>query len=106
MSDAASVNVLIAMLAANFPGRFLPAIISDRCIGPLNTLIPTCIISSTMIWLWAGVTTPSALFVVACFYGFMSAGIQSLFSVTGYSFSIGEDLVRFKLLLNTRAGAD
>ena len=93
MSNSASVSVLIAMLAANLPGRFVPAIISDRCIGPLNTLIPACILSSIMFWLWTGVTTSSALFVVACLYGFVSAGIQSLFSVTAYSFSLGEDLV-------------
>lgn len=68
------------MLAANLPGRILPAILSDRCFGPLNTLIPGCLFSSAVIFLWIGTTTTAGLFILACFYGFASAGIQALFS--------------------------
>ncbi|KAK5015461.1 hypothetical protein LTR39_002600 [Cryomyces antarcticus] len=77
------------MNACNLPGRFLPALISDRCIGPLNTLIPACLLSSMFIWMWVGTTTHSALLVVACFYGFACAGTQVLYASTVHSFCLG-----------------
>lgn len=89
LSQSASVNLLIFMSAANLPGRFLPALISDRCIGPLNTIIPSAFLSSATIWLWAASeTTHSSLIVIACFYGFVSAGIQVLYTPTVYSFCL------------------
>lgn len=77
------------MLAANLPGRFLPALLSDRCIGPLNTLIPSVLLSSAIIWLWAvSGDNRSSLTVIACFYGFASAGIQVLYAPTVYTFCL------------------
>lgn len=81
-----SFNLVIAMNTTNALGRFIPGLISDVCIGPLNTLIPTAFISSTLIFLWTGATTPGALFLVACFYGFAAAGIQSLYLAVVFSF--------------------
>ncbi|KAI7505823.1 hypothetical protein KC367_g314 [Hortaea werneckii] len=51
MSNTAATNLLIFMLAANLPGRFLPALISDKCIGPLNTIIPSIFLSAAVIGL-------------------------------------------------------
>lgn len=68
------------MLAANLPGRIIPALLSDRCFGPLNTLVPSCLLSAVVIFLWIGTTTPAGLFILASIYGFISAGIQALFS--------------------------
>ena len=77
LSDTAATNLLVFMLAANLPGRFLPALISDKCIGPLNTIIPSVFLSSAVIWLWAvSGKNKESLTVIACFYGFVSAGIQ------------------------------
>ncbi|KAM0722722.1 hypothetical protein Q7P37_002163 [Cladosporium fusiforme] len=91
LSDTDATNLLIFMLAANLPGRFLPALISDKCIGPLNTIIPAAFLSSAVIWLWAaGSTDPSrfTLTIVACFYGFVSAGVQVLYAPTVYTFCL------------------
>ncbi|KAI9698348.1 MAG: hypothetical protein M1820_007510 [Bogoriella megaspora] len=93
MKDRECVDVLLTMIACNLFGRFIPAIISDRYTGPLNTLIPSCILSAIVIFLWATVGHPASLFVAAGFYGFVSAGIQSLFAVVAYGFSVGDDLL-------------
>lgn len=93
LSDTASTNLLIYMLAANLPGRFIPALISDKCIGPLNTIIPAAFLSSAVIWLWtASSASPNqaSLTVVACFYGFVSAGVQVLYAPTVYTFCLYE----------------
>ncbi|KAI4112554.1 MAG: hypothetical protein LQ341_007847, partial [Variospora aurantia] len=66
--------------AANLPGRFLPPLISDSCLGPLNTLIPCTFLTSTLLFLWLGAETPTAIHLLACFYGFAAAGIQSLYN--------------------------
>jgi predicted MFS family arabinose efflux permease len=91
LSDTASTNLLIFMLAANLPGRFLPVLISDKCIGPLNTIIPAAFLSSAVIWLWAASSAhpnQASLTVIACFYGFVSAGVQVLYAPTVYSFCL------------------
>jgi predicted MFS family arabinose efflux permease len=91
LSDTASTNLLIFMLAANLPGRFLPALLSDKCIGPLNTIIPAAFLSSAVIWLWAvssALPNQASLTVIACFYGFVSAGVQVLYAPTVYSFCL------------------
>ena len=91
LSDAASTNLLIFMLLANLPGRFIPALISDKCIGPLNTIIPATFLSSAMVWLWAATSeraTQVGLTVTACFYGFVSAGVQVLYAPTVYAFCL------------------
>lgn len=89
MTPTSATNVLLALLASNIPGRLLPSLLADRCIGPLNTLIPSTLISAMVVFLWIGTATPSALYVVACFYGFASAGLQSLYAVTVHSFNVG-----------------
>ena len=89
MFNTASTNLLIFMLAANLPGRILPALISDRCIGPLNTIIPGIFLSSAVIWLWAASGEgQGSLTVIACFYGFVSAGIQAVYAPTAYAFCL------------------
>lgn len=86
MTTSMSFNLLIAMNTTNMVGRFIPGLISDGCIGPLNTLIPTAFISSILIFLWTGVTTQNGLFLIGCFYGFAAAGIQSLYLAVVFSF--------------------
>lgn len=91
LSDTASTNLLIFMLLANLPGRFVPALISDKCIGPLNTITPAAFLSSAVVWLWAATSenaTHAGLLVTACFYGFVSAGVQVLYAPTVYAFCL------------------
>ncbi|KAL1859343.1 hypothetical protein Plec18170_002459 [Paecilomyces lecythidis] len=96
MTAMKSVNLLVAMNACNLAGRFIPNIISDACIGPMNTLIPTSILSAIFIFTWIGANTETALFIVACLYGFFAAGIQSLYVTTIFSFS-GTDRKKLSL---------
>lgn len=91
LSDTSATNLLIFMLLANLPGRFVPALISDKCIGPLNTIIPAAFLSSAVIWLWVASSSHpnhASLLVVACFYGFVSAGVQVLYAPTVYTFCL------------------
>ena len=91
LSDTAATNLLLYMLAANLPGRFVPALISDKCIGPLNTIIPAAFLSSAVLWLWTVTSAhpnQASLTVVACFYGFVSAGVQVLYAPTVYTFCL------------------
>ncbi|MCJ1482156.1 hypothetical protein MMC06_002318 [Schaereria dolodes] len=74
------------MNAANLPGRFLPNLISDACIGPLNTIIPSTTMAALFIFLWISSTTHTSLLITACLYGFAAAGLQSLYNATVYSF--------------------
>ncbi|KAL8675864.1 MAG: hypothetical protein Q9224_007366, partial [Gallowayella concinna] len=80
LSATEAVNLLILMNAANLPGRFVPSLISDTCLGPLNTLIPCTFFTSCILFLWLGSSTSTSIHLVACFYGFAAAGIQSLYN--------------------------
>ncbi|KAL8987367.1 MAG: hypothetical protein Q9169_008708, partial [Polycauliona sp. 2 TL-2023] len=82
LSSTQAVNLLILMNASNLPGRFLPPLISDTCLGPLNTLIPCTFLTSSILFLWLGSSTSTSIHLVACFYGFAAAGIQSLYNAT------------------------
>lgn len=96
LTDTASTNLLIFMLVANLPGRFVPALISDKCIGPLNTTIPAAFLSSAAIWLWVAISAQpnhASLTVIACFYGFVSAGVQVLYVPTVYTFCLDASTV-------------
>jgi predicted MFS family arabinose efflux permease len=75
------------MNAANLPGRFLPNLISDACIGPLNTVIPATFLAATQLFAWIGATNHTSLILVACFYGFWAAGLQSLYNTTIVEFT-------------------
>lgn len=86
LSNSSATNLLILMNVANLPGRFLPALISDACIGPLNTIIPSTFLAAMLIFLWIGASTHTALLIVACLYGFAAAGLQSLYNATIYGF--------------------
>lgn len=82
LSNKAATDLLIFMLTANLPGRFIPAIISDKFIGPLNTIVPSAILSSAVLWVWAATETNRiSLTIIACVYGFLSAGVQVCFDI-------------------------
>lgn len=93
MSPTNAINLLVAMNASNLIGRFLPNYISDACIGPLNTIIPSTFFSALMLFLWIGAATPTSLYLIASMYGFAAAGLQSLYTTTIFSF-IGNDRTR------------
>ncbi|KDB21309.1 hypothetical protein H109_06755 [Trichophyton interdigitale MR816] len=86
MTSQMSLNLLIAMNTCNMLGRLIPGIISDACLGPLNTVIPFVFVSATFIFSWIGVDSVTSIYLTGCFYGFAAAAIQSLYLPTVFSF--------------------
>jgi MFS family permease len=63
-------------------GRIVPSHLADRYFGPLNTLIPSVVVSSLMAFCWIAVTSRGGLYVWAVVYGISSSCIQALFPAT------------------------
>lgn len=75
-----STNLLLATLAANLPGRFLPNFTATVLNAPLGTLIVFTLLSGALMFAWIAAKAVPATYAVVCFYGFTSGGIQSLFA--------------------------
>lgn len=80
LNNHTSVTLLILMNATNLPGRLLPPLLSDRLLGPVNTIIPCIFLTSIFLFVWIGATSQTAITVVACFYGFFSGAVQGLYN--------------------------
>ena len=87
LNPTESISLLIAMNASNLPGRVLPNLISDACLGPLNTIIPSTFLAAMQVFVWIGTASKTSLTIIACFYGFAAAGMQSLYNATIFSFA-------------------
>lgn len=74
-------NMVIIMNAVGLPGRLIPNYFADKRIGPLNLLIPICLVVGILLLTWTCVTTYAGLIIWGCFYGLFAAGVQSLFPV-------------------------
>ncbi|KAH8585944.1 major facilitator superfamily domain-containing protein [Bisporella sp. PMI_857] len=79
MSPKDSLNLLLVMNAIGIPGRIVPAILADRWLGPVNTLILFVISSGLLVYCWAAAHTINGLWAIVIIYGFFGAGVQSLF---------------------------
>ncbi|QIX01135.1 hypothetical protein AMS68_006652 [Peltaster fructicola] len=89
LSDTTATNMLIYMLLANLPGRLIPALASDMRFGPLNTMIPITVLSAIILCIWAAVKPDqSSLTAIACWYGFVSGGIQALYAPSIHAFCL------------------
>ncbi|KAK4983712.1 hypothetical protein LTR66_008730 [Elasticomyces elasticus] len=78
-SQEESITLLLVLNAAGVPGRLLPNWISDKFLGPLNTMIPFTLISALLLYCWISIASVPKLLVFAVFYGFFSSGMLSLF---------------------------
>lgn len=56
----------------------MPNLWADK-VGPLNIMIPTCLITGIALLSWIAVKTPGELYAWTVFYGIAAGGIQSLF---------------------------
>jgi len=63
-------------------GRILPAYLSDRYFGALNTLIPATMLSAVIVFCWAAVDSRGGLWAFSCIYGLVSSTIQSMWPAT------------------------
>ena len=79
MSPSSSLNQLLVLNGIGIPGRILPAMLSDRMLGPLNTYIPLCLVSGVFMYCWIVVDSTTGLYIWAVVYGLVGAGVQGMF---------------------------
>ncbi|MCJ1237141.1 hypothetical protein MMC14_005125 [Varicellaria rhodocarpa] len=79
ISSTSSLNLLLVLNAIGVPGRIVPAILADRFLGPVNTIIIFVSLSGILIYCWAAVSSLGGLWAFSLVYGFFGAGVQSLF---------------------------
>lgn len=77
-----SINLLITLNGVGVIGRVVPNFLADRYFGPLNSIIPVVILSSTLCFCWIAVDSRGGLYAWTVVYGLVGAAIQSLFPAT------------------------
>ncbi|KAF7594167.1 hypothetical protein BBP40_010016 [Aspergillus hancockii] len=85
VSDYTSFSVLMIMNGLGLPGRLIPAYISDRYSGPVNTFIPVSAAAAILLYSWIAVNSLGGLVAFAVVYGFFGGSIQSLFPAASSS---------------------
>lgn len=90
------------MNAAGLPGLLLPSLLSDGCLGPLNTLIPNVLLAALLAFLLLDCEKYTALMLGACVFGFFTGGVQSLYKSVAESFVLQRGLwgVRTAMVLS------
>jgi MFS family permease len=73
-----SLNILLILNGVGVVGRMIPNHLADT-VGPLNMMIPTCLIAGIALFSWSAVHTPGQLYVWTVVYGVVAGGILSLF---------------------------
>ncbi|KAI0836179.1 MFS general substrate transporter [Hypoxylon sp. FL0890] len=73
-----SLNLLLLLNGIGLLGRLLPNYLADR-LGPLNLMIPTCLICGISLLSWMAVRTPAQLYGWSVVYGIVAGALQSLF---------------------------
>lgn len=71
---------MIIINAVGIPGRIIPAILADRYMGPIKTLLPFVFVSSIVLYSWIAVTSLGGLIPFTVLYGISGAAIQGLFA--------------------------
>ena len=79
MSPSSSLNQLLVLNGIGIPGRILPAMLSDRTLGPLNTYIPLCVASGLLLYCWIAINSATGLYIWVVVYGIVGAGVQGMF---------------------------
>ena len=82
LSLPSSVNLLITLNGVGVIGRIVPNYLADRYFGPLNTIIPSVLITSMLSFCWIAVSSVGGLYAWTVVYGIVGAAIQSLFPAT------------------------
>lgn len=71
--------MLLILNGVGIPGRIVPAIISDRYLGPINTLIPTAFMAGVLLFIWIAIDSLNSMYAFVVIFGYFGAGVQSLF---------------------------
>ncbi|KAI0121677.1 major facilitator superfamily domain-containing protein [Xylariales sp. AK1849] len=78
LSYTDSLNLLLLLNGIGVIGRIIPNHLADT-VGPLNMMIPTCLVTGIALLSWIAVHTSGQLYAWTVFYGIAAGGIQSLF---------------------------
>jgi MFS family permease len=87
-SQALSFDLLLVLNGLGLPGRLIPALISDRYLGPVNTLLASSVAAAVLLFCWIAVNSIGALFVWDAMYGFFGGSIQALTLASASSFTL------------------
>jgi len=79
MSENQSISLLLILNGCGIPGRVFPNYISDKWLGPLNSMIPFALLSALLLYTWIAVSSIPGIIAFAVFYGMFSSGLLSLF---------------------------
>lgn len=82
LSYAESINVLIMLNGLGALGRFLPAVLADLKLGPLNAMLIPNVLSAILMYTWPSVHTVPGLWAFAAFDGLIPNGVQGLWPAT------------------------
>ncbi|KAH8645667.1 riboflavin transporter MCH5 [Xylariales sp. PMI_506] len=78
MSYTDSLNMVLLVNGIGLIGRVLPNYVADL-VGPLNMMIPFCVMTGIALLSWMVVETPGQLYAWTIFFGIAAGAIQSLF---------------------------
>ena len=73
-----SLNLLLLLNVVGAPGRLIPAYLADR-LGAITMLVPFAFAASLLVYCWAAVSTPPALWAWTALFGLAGGAIQGLF---------------------------
>ena len=82
VTESTSLSLLLIINGMGIPGRLIPAYLADRHFGPMNVLIPSALLSGVLIYVWIAVDSYSGIIAFVVVYGYVAAGVQSLFPAT------------------------
>jgi predicted MFS family arabinose efflux permease len=117
VSKSTSFVVLIALNAAGIPGRIIPALLSDRCIGTINTYVILLLFTSATLLCWPFVRTTTGMIPWVIAYGFCAGGVSSLLQAgitslngepekTGIKIGMAFSVVGFASLVGAPVGGE
>jgi MFS family permease len=112
-----SFIILIVLNTAGIPGRIIPALLSDCCIGTINTYIVTLLLTSITLLCWPLVHSATGMIPWALAYGYGAGGVSSLLQAgitslndepnkTGIKIGMAFSIVGFASLLGGPVGGE
>lgn len=86
-SKDVSFNLLLVLNRLGLPGRTIPALISDRYLGPINSLLASSMAAAVLLSCWIAVDSTDGLYIWDAMYGFFARSIQALTLASASSFT-------------------
>ena len=87
MSYADCTTLVMIFNVVGIPVRLLTGWLVDKYTGPLNCMIPLCLINGVSLLVWIGVESVSGYYVLMTVYGVFAGAFQALFATALVSLS-------------------